>query len=224
MAIIKSKHASNYTVIPNEVFKIGLSLDAVGLLTYLLSMPNDWVIYKTTIHNQFKISRKRMDYVFNELKNAGYIISDRKHIEGRLEWEHIVYDKPFNGEPIQHTQNNTIENNTIENNHIEINNIHGNDIKMHQLISTNKQSKELQSKKEKSKDKEIPTFKEFLEYAALNKPYVCEATLKLKYESWVVNDWKTGNDTQIKNWKKTLLNTLPYIKEGNNSINLRMQH
>jgi hypothetical protein len=41
--------------------------------------------------------------------------------------------------------------------------------------------------------------------------------LKLKYDSWIANDWKNGNDKQIKNWKSSLLNTLPYIKDGQNS-------
>lgn len=65
----------------------------------------------------------------------------------------------------------------------------------------------------------IPEFLEFKTYAFLNKPNVCEATLKLKYDSWIANDWKNGNDKKIKNWKSALLNTLPFIKEGNNSNN-----
>lgn len=63
-------------------------------------------------------------------------------------------------------------------------------------------------------NKEIPEFKEFLEYAKIQKPNVCESTLKLKYDSWVVNGWKSGNDKKIKNWKNTLNNTLPFIKES----------
>lgn len=60
----------------------------------------------------------------------------------------------------------------------------------------------------------IPEFSEFLEYAKIQKPNVCETALKLKYDSWVVNGWKNGNDKKIKNWKNTLNNTLPYIKES----------
>jgi hypothetical protein len=100
MAIYKSKHASNYTVLPNEIFKIGLSFEAIGLLSYLLSLPSDWVVYKTQLHTNFDCGRDKMDRIFNELRDAGYILSVKKHDEyGKITYEHIVYDKPYNGEP-----------------------------------------------------------------------------------------------------------------------------
>ena len=40
------------------------------------------------------------------------------------------------------------------------------------------------------------------------------AAVTLKYESWIENDWSTnvkGKEHKIKNWKSTLLNTLPYL-------------
>jgi len=63
----------------------------------------------------------------------------------------------------------------------------------------------------------IPDFFEFKKYAFEHRPNVNESDLKLKYDSWIANDWKNGNDKQIKNWKSSLLNTLPYIKDGQNS-------
>lgn len=59
----------------------------------------------------------------------------------------------------------------------------------------------------------IPHFDIFKDYALEKKKNVCIDSLKLKYESWVENDWKNGKGKKIKNWKSTLLNTLPYIKE-----------
>jgi len=64
------------------------------------------------------------------------------------------------------------------------------------------------------KNNNIPSFEEFKEYACTHKPLVDLGLLKLKYESWIVSGWKTGADKPIKNWKSTLLNTLPYIKES----------
>lgn len=64
---------------------------------------------------------------------------------------------------------------------------------------------------------DIPAFIDFLNYAFKHRPNISESDLKLKYESWLANDWKNGNDKPIKNWKSTLLNTLPFIKDGNNS-------
>jgi len=65
----------------------------------------------------------------------------------------------------------------------------------------------------------IPTFKEFLHYAKSKKESISTMNLKLKYDSWVENGWKDGNNKQIKNWKSKLLNTLPHIKEDLNDSN-----
>lgn len=66
-----------------------------------------------------------------------------------------------------------------------------------------------------SKLDEAPQFGEFLEYAIEKKPNVDREAVRLKYEAWKENGWKTGGKTQraIKNWKSTLLNTLKHLGE-----------
>jgi hypothetical protein len=76
-----------------------------------------------------------------------------------------------------------------------------------QRVTTNKNIK-----KEK-KEIYIPEFNEFLEYAISQVPTVNKDDVKLKYESWKVNEWKDGNDKKIMNWKTKLNNTLPYIRK-----------
>lgn len=100
MAIIKSKHASNFTVIPNEIFKQGLSPNAIGVLVYLLSLPHDWIVYKTLLHVQLDCSKNKVREAFDELTKSGYVLSVRKfNDKGHAQYEHVVYDRPFNGEP-----------------------------------------------------------------------------------------------------------------------------
>jgi len=70
---------------------------------------------------------------------------------------------------------------------------------------------ELEEKLEKKKN--IPTYEDFKTYGLEKKPNVSTEGLKLKYESWIENGWKNGNDKPIKNWKTNLLNTLQYIPE-----------
>ena len=62
-------------------------------------------------------------------------------------------------------------------------------------------------------NKDIPTYKTFLAYALYQKQTLLEESVKFKYESWITNDWKDGNDKKITNWKSKLLNTIPYLKE-----------
>jgi len=59
----------------------------------------------------------------------------------------------------------------------------------------------------------IPIYADFLTYAKEQKPKVDESLVKLKYDSWIVNDWKDGNGKKISNWKSKLNNTLPFISE-----------
>lgn len=75
--------------------------------------------------------------------------------------------------------------------------------------------------KENSAMASIPEFNEFLNYALEHKPKANEELIRLKYESWKANGWKTGGQKSkpIKNWKSTLLNTLPYIQETNKQTN-----
>ena len=68
---------------------------------------------------------------------------------------------------------------------------------------------------DEEKDKQIPAYEDFKEYA-LDKCSelnfnVSESQINAKYQSWKTNGWRNGNGKQIKNWKSTLLNTLPYL-------------
>jgi hypothetical protein len=76
-----------------------------------------------------------------------------------------------------------------------------------------------EKEKVKEKVKDIPAFNDFLEYAKTKKKNVCEVALKLKYDSWIENDWKDGNDKKITNWKTKILNTLQYIQEKKSTNN-----
>lgn len=67
--------------------------------------------------------------------------------------------------------------------------------------------------KETKVNKDIPTYKTFLAYALYQKQTLLEESVKFKYESWIANEWKDGNDKKITNWKSKLLNTIPFLKE-----------
>jgi hypothetical protein len=66
----------------------------------------------------------------------------------------------------------------------------------------------------------IPTLQSFIDYglekAAANKLNVSERSLSMKYEAWKVAGWLNGNGDEIRNWKASLLNTLPHIVDKPN--------
>lgn len=80
---------------------------------------------------------------------------------------------------------------------------------------TTKQRESISSinKQETKEQIYIPEYSEFLKFAIEQIPNINKDEVKLKYESWKVNNWKDGNNKQIKNWKTKLLNTLPYISK-----------
>jgi uncharacterized protein YdaU (DUF1376 family) len=59
----------------------------------------------------------------------------------------------------------------------------------------------------------IPSIEEYIKYAKEKKVNVDIESVRFKYQSWVENGWKDGNDKPVRNWKTKLLNTLPYLKE-----------
>lgn len=61
----------------------------------------------------------------------------------------------------------------------------------------------------------IPTYKDFLEYAKTIEIYHpdYDYSIKAKYEAWKEDKWRDGNGNEIKNWKTKLMNTLPHLKK-----------
>jgi hypothetical protein len=80
----------------------------------------------------------------------------------------------------------------------------------------NKADGNKQELKELKEEIYIPEFSEFLDYAVSQVKFINKEDVRLKYESWKVNDWSVtvNNKTRkIVNWKSTLLNTLPYLRK-----------
>lgn len=73
-----------------------LSLEAVGLLAYLLSLPNDWQIKTTHLQKRFNIGAHKLARVLKELREAGYMaLVPTRADAGKLagsEW--VLYEEP----------------------------------------------------------------------------------------------------------------------------------
>lgn len=71
---IRNKKSRNYTVIDNTFLKdTRLSMQAKGLFCYLLSLPEDWIIYQSEIANHFANSIGAVKKTIKELESFGYL-------------------------------------------------------------------------------------------------------------------------------------------------------
>lgn len=64
-------------------------------------------------------------------------------------------------------------------------------------------------------NKNTPELKEFLSYAKTLSIYHHSMNFQIeaKYNAWIENKWKDGNNKPIKNWKTKIQNTMPYFKK-----------
>lgn len=83
--------------------------------------------------------------------------------------------------------------------------------------SENTQSKVKESKVKNSKEENnIPPLDEFIQHALSKNSNLDTNSIQLKYEAWIENGWKDGNNKKIVNWKSKLTNTVQYLKEKTN--------
>lgn len=92
--VIKRRHTAQYAQIHNNPLQNDLvDLRAIGLLSYLMSLPSDWKIYKTQLYKKF--SRKNIDAAWKELATKNYIIGFNCYIDGKKKSFYSVSDIPF---------------------------------------------------------------------------------------------------------------------------------
>lgn len=94
--IIKKEHKHNYTCVSNEILQRNdLSMQAKGLLVYLLSLPEDWEVHKSEIWKHFRNGRDAVYRAFEELERKGYITGKKyRDKKGRFRVEYTVYEEP----------------------------------------------------------------------------------------------------------------------------------
>lgn len=93
---IRKGRACPYTAIPNRMLTDPeLSLKAKGLLSYLLSKPDDWEFYHSQIEKHLKEERHSIGRIFKELLQAGYCQRTRVYQQGKIKgYSYTVYEEP----------------------------------------------------------------------------------------------------------------------------------
>ena len=103
MAVFRVEKNKGYTVMSNHHLRNKeLSLKAKGLLSQMLSLPEDW---DYTLAGLSLINREKIDAIreaVRELENAGYIQRSRERDEkGRLQGDRAILAKQLNISPQQ---------------------------------------------------------------------------------------------------------------------------
>ena len=97
MAVFRIERTRDYTVMSNHHLRNGkLSLKAKGLLSMMLSLPEDW---NYTTRGLAKICKEGVDAIgaaLRELEAAGYIVRHKlRDRQGRIsDTEYVIYEQP----------------------------------------------------------------------------------------------------------------------------------
>ena len=104
--IVRIEKNKNYTVISNYIFnEKDISAKAKGLFCYMMTLPDDWVFYRTEVYKHFPEGRTALDSAWNELEKHGYITQRKvKGDDGKFGGiEYTLHEKPVTDKP--HTEN-----------------------------------------------------------------------------------------------------------------------
>lgn len=95
--IKRTKRNKDFTTLGNIVFSSGLSAESLGVLCFILHLPDDWVLRKGHLQKHFKMGRDKMTRIFKELRENGYLadLLYVKGLDGKFDGAHyIIYDEP----------------------------------------------------------------------------------------------------------------------------------
>jgi hypothetical protein len=135
----KKNGKSRYTPINNDILQSKiLTPEQKSILVHLLSLPEDWVVYKTEIWKDMNIGRDRFNKSWTGLVKLGYIVSvkmidtNSNLIKG---YNHLVYEEPtVDSLTVGLTENQvsrtsgSIQSNNSQSNNLQSNNIENNNI------------------------------------------------------------------------------------------------
>ena len=137
MSVFRIEKTNNYTVMSNyHLREREMSLKAKGLLSLMLSLPNDWDYTIEGLVTICKENETAIKSTLKELKDFGYLeILKVQNQKGQFEYEYNIYEKPQSKKP--EVENLGVENPSVEN---------------QGQLNTNKQNtKNKKEKKEKAK-------------------------------------------------------------------------
>ena len=181
MAVFRVHKNKNYTTMSNyHLQDKNLSLKAKGLLSLMLSLPNNWDYSVRGLEKICTETKDTINGILNELERNNYLVRTRIYCNGKIShWEYNIYENNL------HPKNQDIEKQDIEN----------------YDINKKLNNKELNNKKEMYKEK--PTLEEIKDYC-LNVRHN-KVDYKKFYDYFTEGNWVDSKGNKVKNWKQKII-------------------
>ena len=119
MGVLRVEKNTNYSTMCNEHLKdMNLSLKAKGLLSIMLSLPDEWHYSVKGLKSICRESINTINGIIQELEENGYLLRNRIYCNGKIsEWEYVIFESKENKK--LYLENLDIKNEDIENEDIE---------------------------------------------------------------------------------------------------------
>ena len=186
MAVFRVHKTKDFTVMSNHHLRDeNLTLKAKGLLSLILSLPDDWKYSIAGLAAICKEGTSAVKSALQELTDAGYVTVTKLYPNqtetGRIEYVYDIHERP------QATGKQGIENLPLESQHVE----------NHGQLSTEEQNTDIPNTKEKNICH--PTIEEVKAYVA-EKGYHFDVEHFHDYYS--ASGWHMQSGKPIKSWKQ----------------------
>lgn len=192
MAIIRVEKNKNYTTMSNYHLRDkNLSLKAKGLMSLMLSLPDDWDYSVVGLEKICVETNGTINGIIQELEKNNYVQRKRIYENGKIkEWEYVIYEEPHLDVKNQHIEKQYVENLDVEN---------------QAQLNTNITNKLKEKETNKLYIKEIIDYlneKTSSKYSYNGKEQVKHINARLS-EGYKVDDFKKVIDIKCKKWQGT---------------------
>ena len=201
MSIFKIEKSKDYTIMSNYHLRDrNLSYKAKGLLSFMLSLPDDWDYSLAGLCSISKESRDGIRAILNELKEHHYLEIEKVRGEkGYFEYNYLIYEKPHFIE-LEYDKNNP----DTENPHLD-----NPDVETPTQINTNIQNTKKQiDKDDKTKISSffVPEEHNKLTLELIERGYINEDDIQIFYYDKLFEDLINDNNSY-----KDLIQIIHYI-------------
>ena len=197
---IREKKERDFTVINNTVLKDArLSWKAKGLFCYLLSLPEDWVVYQSELLNHATDGRESLRNAIQELEQQGYLRIEKKRDDrGHFTTLYKVIENPNSTDETNESRKPDTGNPERETRYGKT------DTENPTLLNTNKPNTNIQSTNKPNTKKESftpPTLEEVATYCKERNNNIDPMQF---IDYYGARGWRFNNGGKMKDWRATV--------------------